>query len=25
MQQHGVSARRVGKVVAKKHPLLFVH
>ena len=25
LQHHGVSARRVGKVVAKKHPLLFVH
>jgi selenide,water dikinase len=25
MQHHGVSAHRVGKVVAKKHPLLFVH
>ncbi len=25
MQHHGVSARRVGKVVTKKHPLLLVH
>ena len=25
LQHHGVSARRIGKVVAKKHPLLFVH
>jgi len=25
MQHHGVSARRIGKVVAKKHPLLLVH
>jgi selenide,water dikinase len=25
LQRHGVSARRIGKVVAKKHPLLFVH
>jgi selenide,water dikinase len=25
MQHHGVPARRVGKVVAKKHPLLYVH
>ena len=25
LQHHGVSARRVGKVVAKKNPLLFVH
>ncbi len=24
LQRHGVSARRIGKVVAKKHPLLFV-
>ena len=25
LQHHGVSARRIGKVVPKKHPLLFVH
>jgi len=25
MQHHGVSARRIGRVVAKKHPLLLVH
>jgi len=25
LQHHGVSARRIGNVVAKKHPLLFVH
>jgi len=25
LQHHGVSARRIGKVVAKKHPLLFVY
>jgi selenide, water dikinase len=25
LEHHGVSARRIGKVVPKKHPLLFVH
>jgi len=25
LEHRGVSARRIGKVVAKKHPLLFVH
>jgi selenide,water dikinase len=25
LQRHGVSARRVGRVIAKKNPLLFVH